>query len=254
MLKVVTVADDPSLVERMAALTDRAWPPFVTESSYAGDLPTKPHWMGIYTRWPHLQFALIDDDSGEMLACGNALAFAWDGDADELPDTGWDWAMSQAQEDFAARRTPRTMCALSITVEPACRQKGLSSRIVEEMRRIGRAAGFQRLLAPVRPTLKSRYPITPIETYIAWTNGKGLPFDPWLRVHARLGAQLISACTRSMSFKGTIRQWEEWSGLRFPTSGLYTVEGALVPVRIYREADMGLYIEPNVWMVHGTEA
>lgn len=252
MLKVVTVADDPSLKERMVALADRTWPRFMLESTYAGDLPTKPDWFGIYTRWPHLQFALLDNASGEMLACANALAFAWDGDADELPDTGWDWAMVQAKEDFVARRPPRTMCALAIMVDPARRGQRLSSRMVEEMRRIGRAAGLERLLAPVRPTLKNRYPITPIETYIAWTNGKGLPFDPWLRVHAKLGGQLIAPCSRSMSLKGTIAQWEEWSGLRFPTSGLYTVDGALVTVRIYREADMGLYIEPNVWMVHGT--
>ena len=32
-----------------------------------------------------------------------------------------------------------------------------------------------------------------IDRYVTWTVGEGLPFDPWLRVHARLGAR-IAAC------------------------------------------------------------
>jgi hypothetical protein len=40
----------------------------------------------------------------------------------------------------------------------------------------------------------------------------------------------------------------------FPDSGPYVVPGALVPVEIDRVTDQGVYIEPNVWMVHHTEA
>jgi hypothetical protein len=43
---------------------------------------------------------------------------------------------------------------------------------------------------------------------------------------------------------------EEWAGMSFPESGSYVVPGALVPVEIDRERDEGLYVEPNVWMVH----
>ena len=53
-----------------------------------------------------------------------------------------------------------------------------------------------------------------------------------------------------MTVKGTIAQWEEWTGLVFPESGDYVVRGALEPVRIDREADLGTYVEPNVWMLH----
>jgi hypothetical protein len=38
--------------------------------------------------------------------------------------------------------------------------------------------------------------------------------------------------------------------MAFPESGQYVVEGALVPVEIDRERDRGLYVEPNVWMLH----
>lgn len=36
----------------------------------------------------------------------------------------------------------------------------------------------------------------------------------------------------------------------FPQSGRCVVPGALVPMDIDREAGRGLYLEPNVWMVH----
>ena len=43
---------------------------------------------------------------------------------------------------------------------------------------------------------------------------------------------------------------ESWTGLSFKESGRYVVEGALTPVRIDVEADIGTYIEPNLWMTY----
>jgi hypothetical protein len=40
--------------------------------------------------------------------------------------------------------------------------------------------------------------------------------------------------------------------MAFPESGDYIVPGALVPVQIDRERDLGHYVEPNVWMRHAT--
>lgn len=56
-----------------------------------------------------------------------------------------------------------------------------------------------------------------------------------------------------MRIKGTIAEWESWTGMKFPDSGDYIVPGTLVPVRIDRNNDTGLYIEPNVWMHHPAE-
>ncbi len=38
--------------------------------------------------------------------------------------------------------------------------------------------------------------------------------------------------------------------MKFPESGWYVVEGALCPIRIDMEKDLGVYIEPNVWVSH----
>ena len=89
-----------------------------------------------------------------------------------------------------------------------------------------------------------------MERYAAWTTDAGLPFDPWLRVHARAGAELVKVCPESMTIPGSIAQWEGWTGMRFPDTGPYVVPGAVQPVEIDLEADRGVYVEPNVWMHH----
>src|SRR6185436_6316307 len=83
-----------------------------------------------------------------------------------------------------------TLCAMVATVEPAMRGKGLSGLVIEGMRTAARAAGLKALIAPVRPTLKTQYPLTPMDRYVEWRRDDGLLFDPWLRLHERLGAEL----------------------------------------------------------------
>ena len=92
-----------------------------------------------------------------------------------------------------------------------------------------------------------------MQRYIRWTRPDGLPFDPWIRVHKRLGARIIKVASRSMEITGTIAEWEEWAQMQFPESGSYTVPGALAPIEIDTENDLGTYIEPNVWMYHTSE-
>jgi hypothetical protein len=113
-----------------------------------------------------------------------------------------------------------------------------------------RRSGFGDLVAPVRPTLKHRYPLTSMERYLGWAREDGLPLDPWIRVHARLDGVILHVCSGSMTVTGTVAEWETWTGMAFPETGSYVVEGALVPVEIDRERDLGTYVEPNLWMRH----
>jgi hypothetical protein len=71
-----------------------------------------------------------------------------------------------------------------------------------------------------------------------------------LRVHARAGARIVRGSPRSMTIAGSVGEWQEWTGLTFPISGPYVVEGALSPVEIDLATDRGVYYDPNVWMVH----
>ncbi|MCP4229888.1 MAG: hypothetical protein GY771_07030, partial [bacterium] len=181
-------------------------------------------------------------------ALGNSLPLCWEGE--ELPDEGWDWAIRTGFEQRKSGIAPDTLCALSITIFPKYLGEGISPVAVEAMSAIGRGEGFKKLIAPVRPNHKTKYPITPISKYVHWRRDDGLPFDPWMRVHARLGAETRNVYHKAFRIEGSVAQWEEWTGIAFPESGSYVVPGALVPVEIDRKNDIGVYIEPNVWMEH----
>jgi hypothetical protein len=146
------------------------------------------------------------------------------------------------------REEPDVLAAAVAIVDPRRQGEGLSSFVIEGMRRIASEHAFPALIAPVRPTRKAEFPLIPLEEYAWWTRPDGLPWDPWIRLHVRLGAELVEVCPRSMVVTGTRAEWEEWTGVEFPADGDYVVPGALVPVRL--DGDTGTYVEPNVWMRH----
>jgi hypothetical protein len=77
-----------------------------------------------------------------------------------------------------------------------------------------------------------------------WRRPDGTHFDPWLRTHERLGAEIVRVAPQSVRVSGSVGEWEEWAEMSFPETGAYVVPGALVPVEIERERDEGL--SPNV--------
>ena len=199
------------------------------------------------------QFAFIDNKTEKIILMGNSIPLYFDGDIADLPDRGWDWGLEKGIADYRAGIATNMQMAIQIMIPPEGRGLGLSALGVEAMKAIGRKNGLRHLIAPVRPNMKHLYPLTPFEKYIYWTNGDGLPFDGWMRVHSRLGAKIIKPAHRSMEIPGSIAEWEGWTGMTFPDSGEYVIPGALNPIVIDRESDRGLYIEPNVWMHHNME-
>jgi hypothetical protein len=88
------------------------------------------------------------------------------------------------------------------------------------------------------------------ERYVTWRREDGELLDPWMRLHERLGARVATALPESMRITGTVGDWERWTQLALPDSGRYVFPYGLAPLAIDREADLGTYWEPNVWMVH----
>lgn len=78
----------------------------------------------------------------------------------------------------------------------------------------------------------------------------GLPVDPWLRVHARLGGRIVAVAPTSMAIPGALDQWREWTDLPFDTAGQVEVPGALAPVHVDIANDHAVDVEPNVWVHH----
>jgi GNAT superfamily N-acetyltransferase len=145
---------------------------------------------------------------------------------------------------------PDTLCIMAAAVRPGHRGAGLAGQALSALRERAASAGLQRVIAPVRPTLKSRYPLTPMENFARWTRDDGLHIDPWIRTHQRLGATILTPAQPSMIITGTVAEWERWTGMAFPESGQYIVPDALDLVDIDREKDRGTYAETNLWMRH----
>lgn len=184
-------------------------------------------------------------DGDEILARARSIPIRWDGSVDDLP-AGIDGAIARGFDEGGAD----VLCALVVMVPPAQQRKGVSRAALEAMAEIARRHGLAALIAPVRPTWKERYPLTPIDSYAAWRRDDGFLFDPWLRVHERLGARMLKPEPNSLRITGTVAEWEGWTGLAYPESGEYVFPQGLAPLAIDREADAGRYWEPNVWMHH----
>lgn len=243
--KIISPNDLADYRDRAGDLAVASWPEFMLNDPIANE-----HWHELFDRFNEYQFALLDTESDRMAAMGNSLPFYWDRPLDELPEGGWDWVFLAAIENHKSGKEPNIQSAIQINIHPDYQSQGLSTRMVKAMRAIGQSKGFRYLVAPVRPNQKSKYPLISIDDYIQWTNEEGLPFDPWLRVHARAGARIIKPCHKAMTIPGTRAEWEQWTGMRFPQSGKYYIPGALNPMEMDIEKDKGVYIEPNVWMVH----
>ena len=237
--------DLPDYRDRAGDLAEVSWPEFMLHDPIANE-----NWHELFDRFSEFQFALMDTETDCMAAMGNSLPFRWEHDISELPEKGWDWVFLKAVEDHQNSVAPNIQSAIQIAIHPDYRSQGLSTEMIRAMRDIGRSKGFKYLVAPVRPNQKSSYPLISIDDYVKWTNEEGLPFDAWLRVHARVGARLIKACHEAMTIRGTRAEWEAWTGIKYLQSGAYYIPGALNPMEMDIEKDEGIYIEPNVWMVH----
>lgn len=235
-VRVVTAAQEQLSRHPSFRGIHRVWPEFLLH-----DRVVNAHWDDLYERRPEFQFYVYDEAADVVLAEGNTVPVVWDGTP--VPG-GVDWAIPQVRSDA----TPTTLCALQAMVRAEAQGRGFSRLIVETMGRLANEHGLDCLIAPVRPTHKPRYPLTPIERYVGWRRGDGLLFDPWLRTHERLGAELVGIASESMRVEGATAEWEEWTGMVFPDEGDYVVPGALVPVRF--TGGRGVYVEPNVWMRH----
>ena len=237
---IATYAERPDLAERLDELED-VWPEFIHYARF------NRHWRFLSQDFPEFQLVLYDDETDTIMGKGQTIPFPWDGSRDDLPD-GVEGVLHRVFEEGEGE--PSTLSALVAVVGKPFQRRGLSSPIIAGMRSVAERHGLDALVAPVRPPLKAAYPLISLERYLTWRRDDGLFFDPWLRVHERLGAEVLGVCPGSLIVEGSVAEWESWTGMAFPESGPYVLENALVPIEIDRDADVGRYTEPNVWMRH----
>ena len=238
-----TAAERPDLWER-GIDSALVWP----EYNLHGDVLNQ--WWGLLDEeLAEFQFVLYDDAEDVVVAEGHTGAFVWDGDDASLPG-GIDDAIATVFADRRAGREVTALCALAAETPRDGRRRGMAVEILSGMRTLAVRHGLRHLVAPVRPSMKERYPLTPIERYVGWRRPDGELLDPWMRVHERLGARVSTPLPESMLITGSVAEWESWTGLTLPESGEYVFPEGLAPLTVDVAADRCTYWEPNVWMVH----
>ena len=239
-LEIVTTADRRDVDEQARDALRVVWPEFIFHDPVAA-----AHIGRVETYFPQYDLLLLDH--GQVVAGGWGVPIRWDGTTGALPD-GYDGALVSAVIGHEKSVPADTFCIMAAAVRTDRQGGGLAGKTLTALRERATAAGLQRVIAPVRPALKSRYPLTPMEHFAGWTRSDGLHLDPWIRTHQRLGAGILAPAPRSMVITGTVPEWEEWAAMAFPETGRYVVPEALDLVAIDLEQDRGTYAETNLWM------
>ena len=241
---IATLEQRPELIERVWDMPDQ-WDEFMDHDPIAESL-----FGPVVKSYRQLAVAATDSND-EIVAHGTAMAFRLDADGRRaLPDRGWDQALVWAHQDLVRGVEPDTACALEVSVHTDWLGRGLSGQVFAALRAAARSAGFVTLLAPVRPSAKHHEPDTPMDDYARRTREDGLPTDPWLRVHARLGGVIERVAPASQTVTGSLDEWRSWSGVDLPANGPVHVPGGLVPLQCIADHGVAIYVEPNVWVRH----
>lgn len=243
VLRLCEIEDISLLQTEIDSIVQNTWPTFLLH-----DTTLIKYFEELMHIFPKYQFCV--QENGIIVGIGNCLPLSWTGNIKKLPDAGWSWALEKGINDNRDDIPANTLAALSITVNPTCQGRGISTLIIKEIKKMAKTDKLSKIIVPIRPTQKDRYPLTPINEYIAWERKDGQAFDPWIRIHQRLGAKVVKICLESMRVTGTIAEWERWTQMKFFDSAKYIVPGALNPIDINVEKDIGEYVEPNVWMVY----
>ena len=242
--QVLRYSERPELWDALTGLSDEVWPEYNQHGATLNH-----YWDQLYEIFPDWQFVLYDPGDQTVLAEGHTIPVAWDG-TDTGLGPGIDATVTAAFELRAADGQATAVSALAAEIPPRHQRRGLARVMLQAMAALARDAGLTHLIAPVRPTLKDRYPTIPIDRYARWMRPDGTPFDPWMRVHIQLGARIGPAVPRSLHITGTVGDWESWTGMRFPETGDYVFPAGLATVHIDRDNDTGEYWEPNIWIIH----
>ncbi|MFI6505276.1 N-acetyltransferase [Nonomuraea typhae] len=241
-LRITTLADRPELADTLWDM-DTAWPEFMFNDPIA-DL-----FYAVATS-QYADYVLVaTDERGEQVARACMIPFISRDDG-ELPEDGWDAVIRRGWLARQRGTEPDAISALEVSIRKDRLGNGLSARMIAAMRAHAGELGFSELVAPVRPNQKHLEPHTPAEEYAFRTRQDGLPYDAWLRVHARAGGRVVKVATRSMTISGTLGEWREWTGLPFDVDGAVEVPGALVPVHVDVAHNHAVYVEPNIWVSH----
>ena len=224
----------------MASLDERSWPVFSQNSDAIS-------WPQLYDVLSEYALVLVKND--RVIAVGFTVPVLWNQKPEGLPDS----IESIIRQGIALKERAaqaNTLIPIAALVDSKVQGMGLSSIVLKEMKTLAYGLGLNSLVVPVRPTNKAKYPAQSIASYANRRREDGFFYDNWLRVHERLGAEIIHIAECTLTVRSDLSNWSKWTNMDFPESGQYVVPGALSTVEVDKDLNIAVYREPNVWMLH----
>jgi len=191
-------------------IVDEVGEPFLLNDSVANV------YFGGFTSLPDYQFMLYDGET--VVATCNSIPLTWNLEDRTLSDAaGLGARMGSELKDRGAtpnhplRAFDHSRAQLSRQRDQQAGSRGHESHC--------RAARLERTVAPVRPSLKALIRDGVGALHPRTREDGTQTFDPWLRTHRRVGARIVKNCAALDVIPGTVAQWEDWTGMKFPESG-----------------------------------
>jgi hypothetical protein len=228
---------------QMEALYAEGFPEFIS-----GDKEVDKYIARVRESFREYDLILTDEDD-QLVATGWGVPIMWSDEVSELPSSFAD-VLRQSLEVLDALGVANTFVIGGAVVHPSLKGSGAAESLIRALCDTATAHHLANVVAPVRPTRKHLYPLLDIDTYAAWVRSDGMPWDPWLRLHVRIGGRVIGLAREAQTMTDTVSRWEEWTGLEIPVSGDYIIPKGMAPLRIDKTADLGIYVEPNIWVRH----
>lgn len=229
--------------QQMDSLFAEGFPAFIT-----ADPEVKKYIGRVRECFPQLDVMLVCGD-GQPMATGWGVPIPWTDQVADLPPSFAD-ILRVAVEAHDSGGETNAFVICGGVVHPELKGTGTASELVRALIQTGQDHGMTRVLAPLRPTRKHRYPLISIEEYASWTRDDGLPFDPWLRLHVRAGGRVIALAPTAQTMFGSVKEWEEWARMPLPATGQYVIPDGMSVLHIDTDTDVGNYTEPNIWIRH----
>ena len=221
---------------QMEALFAEGFPEFIS-----GDKEVDKYIARVRESFREYDIILTDEDD-QLAATGWGVPILWSGKGSELPSSFADVLRQSIEAD--------TFVIGGAVVHPARKGSGAAESLIRALCDTAAAHHLANVVAPVRPTRKHLYPLLDIDAYAAWVRADGMPWDPWLRLQVRIGGRVIGLAREAQTMTDTVSRWEVWTGLEIPVSGDYIIPEGMAPLRIDKTADLGTYVEPNIWVRH----
>ncbi len=209
-------------------LSEEAWPRFLLDESDIPDPILKFQISTVDFEKRFRAYGIRESSTGKLIAFIQAVLVAIDRSVQELPALGWRFSIQNASVNSLKNCVSLTEAC----VDRKYRGRGFAKALIQGAKIEARALGFDMVIAPVRPTGKTAYPLESMEMYCRRQLPDGRIFDPWLRTHHEAGAQIMNICEDSVLVRANLTKWREWTKLQLNENGLCVIEGGLVPLDV----------------------